>query len=241
MYILYMNHKLATAIGKFDFDKFWISCMVKWLSWSRLITMKIYIIWIYDIIYIKYIIWTYVYEYISPFIYIYIWIYIAVLLSAFGFRHCDIGINYSFRHSKLAVTTDDRFSHRVLSNTLWIHNTSTNVLYADNCKMLFNILTENFKVTFKPCYLSNMSTHILINCREMFTEPKQTNPDSMFHGANMGPIWGRKDPGGSQNHKSCYLGSKTKKTSVPLKHYTIRTEYLIFPIFNRWVVCNIVQ
>ena len=25
-----------------------------------------------------------------------------------------------------------------------------------------------------------------------------TYPDSMVHGANMGPIWGRKDPGGPQ-------------------------------------------
>ena len=24
----------------------------------------------------------------------------------------------------------------------------------------------------------------------------QTNPDSKFDGANMGPIWGRQDPGG---------------------------------------------
>ena len=173
---------------------------------------------------------------------IHIYIYEYILQYCFQLSDLDIVISVLIIHSCiLNWLLYDRFSHRVLSNTLWIHNTSTNVLYADNCKMLFNILTENFKVTFKPCYLSNMSTHILINCREMFTEPKQTNPDSMFHGANMGPIWGRKDPGGSPNHKSCYLGSKTKKTSVPLKHYTIRTEYLIFPIFNRWVVCNIVQ
>ena len=24
----------------------------------------------------------------------------------------------------------------------------------------------------------------------------KSNPDSKFHGANMGPIWGRQDPGG---------------------------------------------
>ena len=29
-------------------------------------------------------------------------------------------------------------------------------------------------------------------------------PDSKVHGANMGPIWGRQDPGGPQ---LCYLGS----------------------------------
>ena len=26
--------------------------------------------------------------------------------------------------------------------------------------------------------------------------PDGTNPDSKVHGANMGPIWGREDPGG---------------------------------------------
>ena len=29
-------------------------------------------------------------------------------------------------------------------------------------------------------------------------------PDSKVHGANMGPIWGRHDPGGP--HELCYLG-----------------------------------
>ena len=29
-------------------------------------------------------------------------------------------------------------------------------------------------------------------------------PDSKVHGANMGPIWGRQDPGGP--HELCYLG-----------------------------------
>ena len=29
-----------------------------------------------------------------------------------------------------------------------------------------------------------------------FPEPVNTHPDSKIHGANMGPIWGRQDPGG---------------------------------------------
>ena len=33
--------------------------------------------------------------------------------------------------------------------------------------------------------------HYLISCREAIM-----NPDSKVHGANMGPIWGRQDPGG---------------------------------------------
>ena len=34
-------------------------------------------------------------------------------------------------------------------------------------------------------------------------------PDSKIHGANMGPIWGRQDPGGPQRwpHEPCYLGT----------------------------------
>ena len=33
-------------------------------------------------------------------------------------------------------------------------------------------------------------------------------PDSKVHGANMGPIWGRQDPGGPHAgpHELCYLG-----------------------------------
>ena len=33
-------------------------------------------------------------------------------------------------------------------------------------------------------------------------------PDSKVHGANMGPIWGRQDPGGPHvgPHEPCYLG-----------------------------------
>ena len=33
---------------------------------------------------------------------------------------------------------------------------------------------------------------------------KKINPYSKVHGANMGPIWGRQDPGGP--HVPCYLG-----------------------------------
>ena len=35
-------------------------------------------------------------------------------------------------------------------------------------------------------------------------------PDSKVHGANMGPIWGRQDPGGlhvGPMNLACYLGS----------------------------------
>ena len=38
-------------------------------------------------------------------------------------------------------------------------------------------------------------------------------PDSKVHGANLGPIWGRQDPGGPLlSHELCYLGlpSSTK-------------------------------
>ena len=32
------------------------------------------------------------------------------------------------------------------------------------------------------------------------------SPDSKVHEANMGPIWGRQDPGGPQVGELCYLG-----------------------------------
>ena len=35
-------------------------------------------------------------------------------------------------------------------------------------------------------------------------ENLKMSPDSKVHGANMGPIWGRHDPGGP--HELCYLG-----------------------------------
>ena len=40
---------------------------------------------------------------------------------------------------------------------------------------------------------------VCINIRMMKRAMKATNPvpDSKVHGANMGPIWGRQDPGGS--------------------------------------------
>ena len=31
-----------------------------------------------------------------------------------------------------------------------------------------------------------------------FKASRQPHPDSKVHGANMGPIWGRQDPGGPQ-------------------------------------------
>ena len=36
---------------------------------------------------------------------------------------------------------------------------------------------------------------------------KTRHPDSKVHGTNMGPIWGRQDPGGP--HELCYLGNYT--------------------------------
>ena len=39
----------------------------------------------------------------------------------------------------------------------------------------------------------------------MTFRPSGSYPDSRVHGANMGPIWGRQDPGGP--HEPCYLGS----------------------------------
>ena len=38
-------------------------------------------------------------------------------------------------------------------------------------------------------------------------------PDSKVHGANMGPIWGRQDPGGP--HELCYLGRFSRNISIP--------------------------
>ena len=35
-------------------------------------------------------------------------------------------------------------------------------------------------------------------------ENLKTSPDNKVHGANMGPIWGRHDPGGP--YELCYLG-----------------------------------
>ena len=31
----------------------------------------------------------------------------------------------------------------------------------------------------------------------MYTSKEKRNPDSKIHGANMGPTWGRQDPGGT--------------------------------------------
>ena len=42
------------------------------------------------------------------------------------------------------------------------------------------------------------------------------NPDGKIHGANMGPIWGRQDPGGPHvgPHELCYLGYSFGTNSI---------------------------
>ena len=37
---------------------------------------------------------------------------------------------------------------------------------------------------------------VLVQREVMLLSNKSNSPDSMVHGANMGPIWGRQDPGG---------------------------------------------
>ena len=44
--------------------------------------------------------------------------------------------------------------------------------------------------------------------RSLPWEVSEDNPDSKVHGVNMGPIWGRQDPGGP--HEPCYLGMVVK-------------------------------
>ena len=52
-------------------------------------------------------------------------------------------------------------------------------------------------------------------------------PDSKVHGANMGPIWGRQDPGGPHvGPMNCAICGNIKKQS-----YVTRKEYLNDVIF----------
>ena len=50
-----------------------------------------------------------------------------------------------------------------------------------------------------PLYISNANLIILVTADVLVAncaQPETSTPDSKVHGANMGPIWGRQDPGG---------------------------------------------
>ena len=60
----------------------------------------------------------------------------------------------------------------------------------------------------------------MIQCNQMTTiYQRDMIVDSKVHGANMGPIWGRQDPGGP--HGLCYLGSLNSNHFHNIKYVTI--------------------
>ena len=59
-------------------------------------------------------------------------------------------------------------------------------------------------------------THIRSCCPFSIEKPAQNQPDSKVHGAHMGPIWGRQDPGGP------HVGSM---------------NFVIWALFNCWALC----
>ena len=63
----------------------------------------------------------------------------------------------------------------------------------------FCVLTDVRWSSWWPFRLCVWSTRLVVH----------VSPDSKVHGANMGPIWGRQDPGGSHigSMKFCYLGA----------------------------------
>ena len=76
----------------------------------------------------------------------------------------------------------------------------------------------NLSFGLTHCNLGSCGNYLTlrISVKSNSTKPQQTTtkhesgtcPDSKVHGANMGPIWGRQDPGGPHvAHESCYLGN----------------------------------
>ena len=55
---------------------------------------------------------------------------------------------------------------------------------------------------------------------------KEINPDSKVHGVNMGPIWGRQDPGGP------YVGAMEFVIWVDKSIYVTKTKTLFKTISN---------
>ena len=71
-----------------------------------------------------------------------------------------------------------------------------NILTAVNC--LWTLYFHSHVVNFLPTY-SKQTQHrlsVMANYWECFVSSKSDFPDNKVHGANMGPIWGRQDPGG---------------------------------------------
>ena len=65
---------------------------------------------------------------------------------------------------------------------------------------------EKQNTVWKPTYSTPAPLCCMGMKKQMNTKYLQCmDPDSKVHGANMGPIWGRQDPGGP--HELCYLGN----------------------------------
>ena len=81
------------------------------------------------------------------------------------------------------------------------------------------------------CIINN-STVILERCRLVNNsslpgaiQAAHNNPDSKVHGANMGPIWGRQDPGGP--HELCYLRNSQASVLIYLLRFDYRSAFNI--------------
>ena len=102
--------------------------------------------------------------------------------------------------------TSTKYADKCLGIFLLISDTLTRHLRSDRhplssgfhqiCETLFN--RAEHSCMLHPC-LPYMTAHL-----NFFSSSEVGIPDSKVCGANMGPIWGRQDPGGP--HELCYLG-----------------------------------
>ena len=88
-------------------------------------------------------------------------------------------------------------------------------------------VTEHIFVTRWITFIFNRSPHSYAVGYHL----KSNSPDSKVHGANVGPTWGRQDPGGPQcwPHELCYLGGYIP---MILKKKSTDEEYLFITLLG---------
>ena len=105
---------------------------------------------------------------------------------------------------KSPVSDPDMHHSTCVTHVPWCMPGSLNRIGGENVPGIPGACTtRNFTYLVRgPCknvwrkWVSSVFWHTCVSDNKMLTDTAFNYPDSKVHGANMGPIWGRQDPGG---------------------------------------------
>ena len=105
-------------------------------------------------------------------------------------------ILYAFDAHEVKISCCKIWPTKTLHTNLILRNTFQ-CKFNDNTKISFNVhVFESFGCKMLAILFRHQFNYLLMLWNDPFFYKTLNCPDSKVHGANMGPIWGRQDPGG---------------------------------------------